>query len=57
MTVSVGLGCGKMVYHAEDEDAYNAIQDPACDIIIIIIIGGAAAWAAATHWQQRPSDA
>lgn len=55
MTVSVGLGCGKMVYHAEDEDAYNAIQDPACDIIIII--GGAAAWAAATHWQQGPSDA
>jgi GrpB-like predicted nucleotidyltransferase (UPF0157 family) len=40
-------------YHAEDEDAYYAIKDPACDIII----GGAEAWAATTGWQQGASDA
>lgn len=39
-------------YHPDDKVAYYDVKDPVCDIII----GGAEEWAAATRWQQGPSD-
>lgn len=38
--------------HPDDAEAYYDVKDPVCDIII----GGAEVWAAATGWEQGPSD-
>ena len=38
--------------HADDDEAYYAVKDPACDIIMV----GAEAWAAGTGWVLGPSD-
>ncbi len=39
-------------YHPDDMEAYYDVKDPVCDIIM----GGAEEWAAATHWEEGPSD-
>ncbi len=38
--------------HPDDVEAYYDVKDPVCDIIM----DGAEEWAAATHWEQGPTD-